>query len=144
MATPSTTVLLYKHQVVQQRGPHSLSFAKFAVTNLSPVGNTEISGNTAGRVANKGREGLAITPDGKTLVGIMQSPPIQDGGTNAAFTRIVAIDIRTGGTHEYAYKLENIGAASKPKYPTVSDIVAINDHQFLVDERDGNGMGTRW
>lgn len=115
--------------------------SKFAVTNLSPVGNTEISGNASGRVANKGMEGLAITPDGKTLVGIMQSPLIQDGGTNAAFTRIVTIDIRTGTTHEYAYKLENIGTASKPKYPTVSDIVAINDHEFLVDERDGNGLG---
>jgi len=43
------------------------------VANLSPVGNDEISGNTSGRVANKGMEGLAITPDGKTLVGIMQN-----------------------------------------------------------------------
>ena len=42
--------------------------SKFAVTNLSPVGATEISGNTSGRVANRGMEGLAITPDGKTLV----------------------------------------------------------------------------
>lgn len=114
---------------------------KFAVANLSPVGNTEISGNTSGRVANKGMEGLAITPDGKTLVGIMQSPLIQDGGTNAAFTRIVTIDIRTGSTREYAYQLENLGTTSKPKYPTVSDIVAINDHEVLVDERDGNGLG---
>src|SRR5215471_10543966 len=48
--------------------------SKFAVSNLSPVGNTEISGNTSDRVANKGMEGLAITPDGKTLVGIMQAP----------------------------------------------------------------------
>ena len=115
--------------------------AKFAVTKLSPVGNTEISGNTAGRVANKGMEGLAITPDGDTLVGIMQSPLIQDGGTNAAFTRIVTVDTRNGATHEYAYQLDNIGTASKPKYPTVSDIVAINDHEFLVDERDGKGLG---
>jgi len=115
--------------------------SKFAVPNLSPIGNTEITGNTTGRVANKGMEGLAITPDGKMLVGIMQSPLIQDGGTNAALTRIVTIDVRTGGTHEYAYRLDNIGTASKPKYPTVSDIVAINDHQLLVDERDGNGLG---
>jgi hypothetical protein len=114
---------------------------KFAITNLSPVGNTEISGNTAGRVANKGMEGLAITPDGKTLVGIMQSPVIQDGGTNAAFTRVVSIEIRTGATREFAYRLENIGTVTKVKYPTVSDIVAINDHEFLVDERDGNGLG---
>jgi len=42
--------------------------SKFAVSNLSPVGATEISNNQSGRVANKGMEGLAITPDGKTLV----------------------------------------------------------------------------
>lgn len=115
--------------------------SKFTANNQSPVGNTEISGNTAGRVANKGMEGLAITPDGKTLVGIMQSPLIQDGGTDGATTRIVTIDIRTGATHEYAYEFDNIGSTSKPKYGTASEILAINDHEFLVDERDGKGLG---
>jgi hypothetical protein len=115
--------------------------ASFAVTNLSPVGNTEISNNTSGRVANKGMEGLAITPDGKTLVGMMQSPLIQDGGTNAAFTRIVTIDIASGAvTHQYAYPLDNEGSASKPKFTAVSEIIAVNNHQFLVDERDGGGF----
>ncbi|MBH8578368.1 esterase-like activity of phytase family protein [Nostocaceae cyanobacterium CENA369] len=115
--------------------------SKFAVSNLSSVGDTEISGNTSGRVANKGMEGLAITPNGKTLVGILQSPLLQDGGTNAAYTRIVKIDIETGATQEYAYQLDNIGTSVKPKYPTVSEIVSINDHEFLVDERDGKGLG---
>ena len=115
---------------------------KFAVANLSSQGATEISANTSGRVANKGMEGLAITPDGKTLVGIMQSPLLQDGGTDGSTVRIVTIDIATGKvTHEYAYKLDNIGTASKPKYPTVSEIVAINDHEFIIDERDGKGLG---
>ncbi|MEH1881760.1 esterase-like activity of phytase family protein [Nostoc sp.] len=115
--------------------------SKFAVSNLSPVSNTEISGNTSGRVANKGMEGLAITPNGKTLVGILQSPLLQDGGTNGAYTRIVKIDIETGATQEYAYQLDNIGTAAQPKYPTVSEILAINDREFLVDERDGKGLG---
>jgi len=114
---------------------------KFGVGNLSPQGTVEISGNTSGRVANKGMEGLAISPDGRTLFGAMQSPLIQDGGTNGAVTRIVKIDVFTGITHEYGYPLTNIGTAAKPKYPTVSDIVAVNDHQFLVDERDGKGLG---
>jgi len=101
-----------------------------AVTNLSPNGDTEIAGNTVGRVANKGMEGLAITPDGKTLVGIMQAPLEQDP---AKFVRIVTIDVASGATHEYGYKLTT-GSG-------VSDIVAINDHEFLVDERDGKGLG---
>jgi hypothetical protein len=114
--------------------------AKFAVSNQAPVGDTEISGNTSGRVANKGMEGLAITPDGRYLVGAMQSPLIQDGGTDAPFTRIVKIDIRTGAVREYAYELTNIGTAAKPKYGTISEILAINNDEFLVDERDGKGL----
>ncbi|HKE96343.1 MAG TPA: esterase-like activity of phytase family protein [Povalibacter sp.] len=114
---------------------------KFAVKNQAPAGDAEISGNTSGRVANKGMEGLAITPDGRYLVGAMQSPLIQDGGTDAAFTRIVKIDTRTGAVSEYAYELTNIGSASKPKYGTISEILAINSHEFLVDERDGKGLG---
>jgi hypothetical protein len=109
--------------------------AKFAIKNLSAVGNTEISGNTSGRVANKGMEGLAITPDGKTLVGAMQSPLLQDGGTATGLTtRIVTIDIRTGAMREYAYPLDSV------KY-TISEILAINNHEFLVDERDSKGLG---
>ena len=105
-----------------------------AVANLSPIGNTEISGNTSGRTANKGMEGLAITPDGKTLVGIMQAALIQDKASGASKTvRIVTIDVATGATKQYAYNLTT-GSG-------VSEIIALNDHQFLVDERDGNGLG---
>lgn len=105
------------------------------VANLSPNGDTEIAGNTSGRTANKGMEGLAITPDGKTLVGIMQAALLQDAGDKDGkkVVRIVTIDIATGKTQEFAYKLTS-GSG-------VSDIVAINNHQFLVDERDGKGLG---
>ncbi len=107
----------------------------FFVTNLSPIGNNEISGNTIGRTANKGMEGLAITPDGRTLVGIMQNALIQDanqGGAAANLLRIVTMDIASGRTtHQFAYLLTT-GSG-------VSEIVALNDHEFLVDERDAKG-----
>jgi Esterase-like activity of phytase len=107
----------------------------FYVKNLSPVGATEISGNTIGRTANKGMEGLAITPDGKTLVGIMQNALIQDaneGKPASNLLRIVTIDIRSGKvTHQYGYLLTT-GSG-------VSEMLALNDHEFLVDERDGHG-----
>lgn len=115
---------------------------KYAVRNLSPVGNDEIAGNTSGRVANKGMEGLAISPDGRTLFGAMQSPLIQDGGTAGANTRIIVIDIASGAVRgEFAYQFTNIGTAAKPKFGTISEIVAVNGHTLLVDERDGNGRG---
>src|SRR5262249_40206098 len=108
--------------------------SKFAVTHLSGIGAEEISGNTSGRVANKGMEGLAITPDGRLLVGAMQSPLIQDGGdVKGGISRIVTIEVGSGATHEYAYPLD---AGTKT---TVSDILAIDDYQFLVDERDSKG-----
>jgi len=110
--------------------------AKYDVANQYPVGATEISGNTSGRVANKGMEGLAITPDGKTLVGIVQAPLIQDAAISASnkLLRIVLIDVATGAIRgEYGYKLTT-GSG-------VSEITAINDHEFLVLERDGRGLG---
>jgi len=134
----------YIHRFDRRDGKRLWSYRlpdSFAVKYLSPVGADEISGNTSGRVANKGMEGLAITPDGHTLYGAMQSPLIQDGGTDAPYTRIVKLDLIAGATKQYAYALTNIGTATKPKYPTISEIVAINDHEFLVDERDGKGLG---
>ncbi|HMF98660.1 MAG TPA: esterase-like activity of phytase family protein [Vicinamibacterales bacterium] len=106
---------------------------KFGVTVKSPVGSTEIGANTSGRVANKGMEGLAIAPDGRTLFGIMQSPLLQDGGANGLATRIVRIDVASGKVSEFAYRLDS------NKF-TVSEMVAVNDHEFLVDERDGKGL----
>lgn len=106
--------------------------------NLAATGAAEISGNTAGRVANKGMEGLAITPDGKTLIGFMQSPLIQDGGDGGRANRIVSIDIATGKTRQFVY--DNYLADTKKAYNS-SEILAINDHEFLVLERDGKGKG---
>ncbi len=104
--------------------------AELYVNNPSPSGATEISGNTVGRTANKGMEGLAIMPDGKTLVGIMQANLVNDPvGT----VRIVTIDVASGATHEYAYQLTT-GSG-------ISDIVAVDATHFLVDERDGKGLG---
>lgn len=58
--------------------------------------------NPVGRVTNKGMEGLAVTPNDKLLIGIMQANLEQDDTGNL---RIVTIDTRTGETHEYAYLL---------------------------------------
>lgn len=123
----------YVYQFDRATGERIKSFGlptDLAINNLASTETAEISGNTSGRTTNKGMEGLAITPDGKTLVGIMQAPLLQD---TTKTVRIVTIDIETGTTHEYAYNLTT-GSG-------VSEIVAINDHEFLIDERDGKGLG---
>ena len=94
--------------------------------------------NTAGRQPNRGMEGLAITPDGTKLFGIMQSPLIQDGAINAKNKRVgrnnrlLEVDLATGKSREFVYQLDVPGNG-------VNEIVAVNDHQFLVLERDGKG-----
>lgn len=110
--------------------------ANLATANLSSAGATEIAGNTVGRVANKGMEGLAITPDGKTLVGFMQSALLQDGGDGAKANRMVTIDIATGASKQFAYN----NVLGGKTYGS-SEILALNSHQFLVLERDGKGLG---
>ena len=95
----------YIYQFDRATGQRIASFtlpSNLYVASPNPVGGTETSTNTSGRTDNKGMEGLAITPDGKTLVGIMQAPLIQDP---KKLLRIVTVDIASGATHEYAYKL---------------------------------------
>ncbi|MBQ0937713.1 esterase-like activity of phytase family protein [Ideonella paludis] len=115
-----------------------LPASTFAATSLSAMGSVEISGNSSGRVANKGMEGLAISPDGKTLFGFMQSPLIQDGGDGGRANRIVKIDLATGAISQYAY--DNFIPAMNKAYNS-SEILALNSHEFLVLERDGKGLG---
>ncbi len=98
----------------------------------------------ANRLKNKGMEGLTVTPDGKTLVGIMQSalqmPDLLDANSkaikagNVAPTRIVTIDLRTYATKQYLYLLEDPATTGDAN----SEITAISNTKFLVDERDGN------
>jgi hypothetical protein len=92
------------------------------------------------RTKNKGMEGLTITPDGSTLVGIMQSALTQADyakgvkSANVAPVRIVTINLRTKAMHEYLYLLTNPATTGS----AVSEITALSDTKFLVDERDGN------
>ncbi|HKB11568.1 MAG TPA: esterase-like activity of phytase family protein, partial [Vicinamibacterales bacterium] len=99
--------------------------------------------NQTGRQANRGMEGLAITPDGGTLAGIMQNALIQDNGLvvlgdphlvpgrRGLNNRILTIDLDTRATHEYVYTVDAINQGRG-----VNEMLAINDHEFLVLERD--------
>ncbi|WP_309231726.1 esterase-like activity of phytase family protein [Nocardia sp. SYP-A9097] len=88
------------------------------------------------RTANQGMEGLTVTPDGNTLVGIVQSALNEPGVTSARevpMTRIVTVDLKTKAVKEFIYPLEN----PKEKL-AVSEVTALSATTFVVDERDGN------
>jgi hypothetical protein len=107
------------------------------IERLSPFDGS-LPAELAKRVPNKGMEGLTITPDGQTLVGMMQSALQQADFTvkpaNVAPVRIVTVDLKTRQTHEYVYLLDNPVTTSS----AVSEITALSNTRFVVDERDGN------
>lgn len=116
--------------------PHLL-----AVPHPSPATSQELHDNDRGRFANHGIEGLAISPDNRTLFAIMQGALIQDGGKHAGMTRLLRIDLRTGAVTQYAYPLDHVGHAGHAGYAGASDLLAVNGHRLLVLERDSTGLG---
>lgn len=108
---------------------------KFHIDYPSKYVREELNRNLVGRQSNRGLEALAITPDSRRLVSLIQDPLIQDchrdneNKLTGLYNRILDIDLKTGAIHEFAYALED------PRNG-VSEILALNDHQFLVLERD--------
>ncbi len=78
-------------------------------------------------------EGLAISPDGTKLYGIMQSPlcyPDAADKERSVNNRIVEISLTGGGVREYLYRMDS------PEN-VVSEICFAGDSVLLVLERDG-------
>ncbi|MDB5385072.1 MAG: hypothetical protein JWM11_718 [Planctomycetaceae bacterium] len=113
---------------IRQRSLPLPAKLRIAKPNADPM--QELISNRTGRIPNGGTEGLAISPDGSTLFGIMQNSLIQDHGENGHVLRLIAAPIAESARREYAYRLESHGLG-------VSEILAINDHEFLCIERDG-------
>jgi len=89
---------------------------------------------TKGAFTNRGLEGLAISPDGRKIVAAMQGPLVQDGRIEnnkcyGLWTRWVVIDTDTGESKQWVYKLEDESTG-------VSEVLWVDDHRFLVLERD--------
>lgn len=89
------------------------------------------------RTPDQGLEGLAITPDGSTLVGIMQSalqtPGLAGDAKSVPVTRIVTVRLNNrSDVHEYLYPLAN----PEQTKVAVSEIAAVTNTTFLVDELD--------
>ena len=127
--------------VSDEYGPHIVHYSGDGVEleRISPIGvntgNRKLPAVLAKRRANRGMESLCMTPDGKTLVGAMQSMmyvPNKNSATNKTLIRIVTFDIATGATKQFLYEQDGGNSDS------VCDITAISSTEFLVIERDGN------
>ncbi|GAB3756125.1 esterase-like activity of phytase family protein [Spirosoma pomorum] len=130
--------------ISDEYGPHIVHVDATGKTleRINPFG-TGTGGRTlpkvlARRRPNRGMEGLTITPDGKTLVGLMQSPmynPSSSAVSGSTVLRVVTFDIATGATKQYPYLMENASLTG------CSEIAAITSTTFLALERDGDYGG---
>lgn len=153
VVNPKTGTLL----VSDEYGPSLYEFdrsGKLLKTFATPAGLvpqgaagtnfTNDTGNTQGKRGNRGFEGLAISPDGKFAYAMLQSPMLDEGGAPIAngdrpgrFNRIVKFDTDSGAAvAQYAYRMEAFSQGRG-----ISSLVAINDHQFMVLERNNRGIG---
>ena len=109
--------------------------AYFGIRKPSAVRGEENLLNKVGRISNRGMESLAVSPDGLKLYGALQSALIQDaipgdmGRLYGRHTRIIEIDLSTGGQRQFAYPLADVKNG-------VSEILAVGRSQLLVLERD--------
>jgi hypothetical protein len=150
---------------------HLLPRLKDAAGNpgaLDFVAGRDANGIFFGRQDNRGFEGLAISPNGKKVFAVLQDPLINEPGPNngrdGRNLRIVVFDSDPDSSSygksiaQYAYQLElqadvaarinaqmpGNAAATDPRQGRnigLSAIAAINDHEFLVLERDNRGIG---
>jgi hypothetical protein len=124
--------------ISDEYGPYITHFNRNGreIGRLSPYDGS-LPGELKYRVPNKGMEGLTITPNGRLLVGIMQStlqtPGLTAKAANVAVTRVVTYDLRTRATHEYLYLLDDPAVHAGAN----SEITALSNTTFVVDERDG-------
>jgi hypothetical protein len=124
--------------VSDEYGPFITHFSRTGrqVSRISPFDGS-LPAELEFRVPNKGMEGLTITPDGSTLVGMMQSalqtPDLTSKPSNVAPVRIVTYNLKSHLTHEYLYLLTD----PKTNSGAVSEITALSSTKFIVDERDG-------
>ncbi|MBL8415721.1 MAG: esterase-like activity of phytase family protein [Propionivibrio sp.] len=126
-----------------------------ALVPHAPVGTINFATDPPanGRRINQGMEGIAQSPDGTKLFGLLQSATIQDSGAGnqgRSNARLVVYDISASDTpaapmKEYVIQLprvdDNGGTAAVNRTAAQSSIIALNDHQLLILSRDGNGRG---
>ncbi len=103
-----------------------------------------------GRANNQGFEGLALSPDGKTLFVALQSAARQDGAATGAATRhharLFTYDVSNLDdmklTGEYAVELPRFTSATNATLVAAqSELLAVSDTQLLILPRDSNGLG---
>jgi len=123
-------------------------------TTANTLSYTSLTDAAVGRRLNQGIEGMAVTPDQKKLVTILQSATMQDtNGTQQqtrSATRLMIYDISKNAVPaspvgHYVLELPTFrssgNGSAADRTAAQSEVLALNGSQFLVLSRDGNGLG---
>ena len=125
--------------ISDEYGPHMVHFnaegteiGRINAFAADPRNTYTLPAEFANRRANRGMEGLTVTPDETTLVGIMQSTMYNPSSAVKVndIVRIVTINLTNGNVGQYLYKQEKTQNSQ-------SGIVALSNTEFVVIERDG-------
>ena len=110
--------------------------ARYLISDPGVSKPTENPINQSGRQTNRGMEGLAIG-DGEVMVGLMQSPLLQDSYRKTTLDKPTGLNCRMpvfgqDGTceREFLYQLDHPGNK-------LNEVLNCGNGQFIVIERDG-------
>ncbi|WP_426369825.1 esterase-like activity of phytase family protein [Pseudocolwellia sp. HL-MZ7] len=126
--------------ISDEYGPHLVHFNSEGIeigrinAFADDVRNTyTLPAEFSNRRANRGMEGLTVTPDETTLVGIMQSTIYNPSSSVKVndIVRIITVNLVDGSIGQYLYKQEKTQNSQ-------SGIVALSNTEFVVIERDGS------
>ena len=122
--------------VSDEYGPFLTHFDRNGVTieqNSPCSGPNALPAVLVHRQPNKGMEGLASIQGGNILVGIIQNP-LDNPTHKGNLLRIIYVDTKKHTTKTFLYPMDD------PSYGA-SEIEAVSNTTFLVDERDGKFFG---
>lgn len=125
--------------VADEYGPSLVHFDATGkmLERITPTGTGKVLPKVlARRRTERGLTGLTLTPDGKTLVAVLESPlanPTRQATSTSRTVRLVAFDLTTGATRQFLYLLDN--AAFR-----IGDVAALSNDRFLVVETDAQAL----
>lgn len=115
--------------LVQTNAHGKVLRAEVPMPGVQSPDNPYLGGGTANLGRSRGFEGMAIDASGRTLFTLLEGTVT---GDPAGSLRINAFDVDSARYtgQQWLYKLE-------PQGTNIGDMTAVNDHQFLVIERNG-------
>jgi hypothetical protein len=89
------------------------------------------------RKANRGLEDLALLPDGRTLVAVLQSSIVVPGQKDRIITELLTFDTTSGKTlHEFPYQFDDPATfGDRGRKLKTSALVPVDEDHVIVQER---------